>query len=146
MVLNDARGCFYQMALAIGSLCFQHLKVLQSAIKTLMTTLRKKKTQHYIRTAHRDLETFYSGLFDKLFQGGGQGNGAAGPMWIAISIILINIIQKIGIGAKFVSAMLIFAMKVIVIMYIDDTDLIITGMLNNNRQFFNNKVQQLISK
>ena len=76
-ISSDAQGCFDQMALAIGSLCFQCLKVPQRSIQNLMMNLRQMR--HYICTAHGDFEKFYSGSFNKQLQRNREGNGAANP-------------------------------------------------------------------
>ena len=53
----------------------------------LITTLCQMK--HYIRTAYGDSEDWYSGTDDEPLQGGVQGNGAAAPIFIAISCVLL---------------------------------------------------------
>ena len=140
MICNDARGCFDRMALIVGSLCFHRLKIPHQEVRTLMTTLQKMK--HYVRSGHRDSKTYYSGTQDKPLQGGGQGNGAAGPMWIAISIIMINIINSIGIGATLISAISLAAMSITAVMYVDKTNLLITVQKNENSESLMNKAQK----
>ena len=95
VISNDARGCFDRMALPIGLLVLQQLGTPKQVIRSLMTTLSSMK--HYVRTAHGDLDGYYTGTKTRTLQGGGQGNGAAGPMWIAISIVLISIMSTLPI-------------------------------------------------
>ena len=79
--------------------------------------------KHYVRTAHGDLETYYSGSNKHPLQGGGQGNGAAGPMLIPISIILLNIIATVPINATLISAITLTTLTLSAIMYVNDTAL-----------------------
>ena len=83
--------------------------------------------QHHIRTAHGDSKTYYSGSFYKPLQGGGQGNRAAGPMWLAISIVMLAIIDNFHIGATLVATISLSTIYITAVMYVEDTDLLLSG-------------------
>ena len=102
--------------------------------------------RHYVQTAHGNSTTFYEGTKKRPLQGGGQGNGAAGPMWIAISCILLSIMTNTGISATLISAITLSAVAMNAIMYVDDTDIIITADKDETQQNLHNKAQNLIDK
>ena len=83
--------------------------------------------RHYIRTAHGDSDDYYTGSKDKPLQGGGQGNASAGPMWLAVSIIILAILSTIPINATIVTAISLQTLVFSAIMYVNDTDLFFLG-------------------
>ena len=109
-----------------------------------MNTLRSM--QHHIRTAHGDSKTYYSGSFYKPLQGGGQGNGAAGPMCLAISIIMLAIIDNFHISATMVASISLSTIYITAVMYIDDTYLLLSGEKGEESQSLITKAQALVQK
>ena len=95
--------------------------------------------KHYVRTAHRDSNIYYTGTNKQPLQGDGQGNGAAGPMWIAISIVLLNIIVKVPINATLISAITLTTLTLSAIMYVDDTDILLSAKKLQNPRGCQNK-------
>ena len=144
MISNDARGCFDRIVLAIGALAMRRLGVPWTAIKSLLDTL--KNMRHYIRTAHGDSDEFYTGSTTRPLQGGGQGNAAAGPMWLAISVILLSIMATLPINATIVTAISLQTLVFSAIMYVDDTDLLFLGSTSDDADTLTNKAQILIDK
>ena len=144
VISNDARGCFDRMALAIGAIAFMRLGVPRNAIKSLFGTLSSMK--HFVRTAHGDSSEYYEGSKSRPLQGGGQGNGAAGPMWIAISIILLSIISTLPINATLTAALSLTTLTISAIMYVDDTDILITAKGNESVDDLNRNAQTIIRK
>ena len=144
VISNDARGCFDRMALAIGAIAFLRLGVPRQAIRSLFTTLANMK--HFVRTAHGDSSTYYSGTKTHPLQGGGQGNGAAGPMWIAISIILLSIIATVPINATLTSAITLMTLSISAIMYVDDTNILLTAKNNESVDDVKRNAQTIIRK
>ena len=132
------------MILSVGSLAFRRLGVPWRAIWAFLDTLRNMK--HFIRTAHGDSESYYEGTPQKPLQGGGQGNGAAGPMWIAISVILLSIIATVPFNATIVSAISLATITMSAIMYVDDTDLLIIGNSADTTPSLTNKAQTMVTK
>ena len=144
IVSNDARGCFDRMVLAIGSLAFRRLGVPWRAVRTLITTIQRIK--HYIRTAHGDSSEYYEGTCERPLQGGGQGNGAAGPMWVAISIILLAIIATVPFNATMTSAISLATVVFSAIMYVDDTDIFFIRNDTDDTDSIRHKAQTMIDK
>ena len=102
--------------------------------------------KHYVRTAHGDLETYYSGSNERPLQGGGQGNGAAGSMWIAIGIILLDIIATVPINATLISAITLTTLTLSAIMYVDDTDILFTAKNGESIHDVQQDAQMIIRK
>ena len=144
IIFNDTRGCFDRMVLAIGSLAFRRLGVPWRAVRALTNTLGNMR--HYIRTAHGDSEDYYEGSPKKPLQGGGQGNGSAGPMWVAISIVLLSIIATVPFNATIISVISLATVTISAIMYVDDTDILVAGDANDDTSTLRNKAQQMIDK
>ena len=144
IISNNARGCFDQMILSIGSLAFRRLGVPWKAVRTLTDTLRNMR--HFIRTAHGNSSQYYEGTSSKPLQGGGQGNSAAGPMWVAISIILLSILATVPSNATFLSAISLATITFSAIMYVDDTNLLIIGDKHDNPETLTSKAQTMINK
>ena len=101
--------------------------------------------RHYVCTPHSDSSTYYEGTATKPLQGGGQGNGAAETMWIAISCILLSIMENTNIAATLVSAVTLSTVTMNAIMYVDDTNIIIANA-SETQDNLNKKAQRLIHK
>ena len=104
------------------------------------------KNEKIVWTGEGDLEQFYSGTLKKTLEGGGQGNGATGPMWTVISIIILLIIEAFWIKATFVSALSVVIVKLTAIMYVDDTDLFLVAPYNTAFVEIGQRAQLLVSK
>ena len=113
------------MTLAIGAILFCQLGVPCQAIRTLFKKLSNMK--HFVQTAHSNSGDYYTGSTDNPLQGGGQGNGAAGPMWVAISIVLLRIIATVLINVKMIASISLTSLVLWTIMYVDNTDILFTA-------------------
>ena len=88
----------------------------------MLSTLQQ--LQHFIRTAFGDSNKSFgptAGLHP--FQGSGQGNGASGAIWAAISTVLLNILRDDGYGAQFTTTISNELTKLVGFAFVDDTDL-----------------------
>ena len=132
------------MSLAIGAITFQRLGVPKQAIRSIFLTLAQMK--HYVHTSHGDSITYYTGSNDQPLQGSGQGNGAAGPMWIAISVILLNIIATVPINATLVSAITLTTLTLSAKMYVDDADILLTAKHGKTLVDVKQNAQTIITK
>ena len=130
IISNSAGGCFDRMALAVGSLAFCCLGVPWQAVWSLLNTLCNMK--HFICTDRGDLEKKYEGTPQRPLQGKGQGNGAAGPMWIAISVVMLLILLTLPINATIVLAISLLTISMLAIMYVGDTNLVMVGDRNDD--------------
>ena len=122
---SDLMNNYDRMCHSVGSLAMRSLGVPICAMRCLTSTLRGMR--HHIRTAYGDSEAFYSGTEDDPLQGGGQGNPAAPPMWVAITIILVKILGMYSPGVHLSAPISAIAILFTAIMYVDDTDLFVIG-------------------
>ena len=85
-------NCFDRMAHPVPSLASQWLEVAPKVAQCMINTLCKMK--HYIWTAYEDSDWYYGGDKETLpLQGSVQANGAASPIFIAISCIIISYLK-----------------------------------------------------
>ena len=122
---SDLMNNYDRMCHSVGSLAMRSLGVPICALKCLTRTLQGMR--HHIRTAYGDSDTFYSGEPTAPLQGGGQGNPAAPPMWVAITIILVKILSMYAPGVALAAPISAVVIAFTAIMYVDDTDLFIVG-------------------
>lgn len=124
-IANDMMQCFDRMAHPVSSLSSQRLGVHPLVAKTMINTLCYMK--HYIRTAYGDSDDFYTGSQDKPLQGGVQGNGAAAPIFIAISCVMLNYFESLMTGFRIQTALSLTILSIAAVMYVDDTDILISA-------------------
>ena len=124
-IAMDLMQCFDRMAHPISSLATQRLGVPSNVAHSMITTLCQMK--HYIRTAYGDSDEWYSGSTLRPLQGGVQGNGAAAPIFIAISCVLLNYLEGLCTGMKVRTAISLTIMVITAVMYVDDADIIIAA-------------------
>ena len=67
-------------------------------------------------------------------------------MWIAISIIMFKITSNFHIGATLIAAILLKTLIFKAVMYVDNTDLVITGETVETTESLVSKAQQIINK
>jgi len=121
----DLMQCFDRMAHPISSLATQRLGVHPNIAHTMITTLCNMR--HFVRTAYGESEDYYSGTAQRPLQGGVQGNGAAAPIFIAISCILLNYFEHRVNGHNVRSAISLSLLMIAAIMYVDDTDILLSS-------------------
>ena len=61
-------------------------------------------------------------------QGGGQGNEASLPLWLAISCILLSVLESAVTGVHVYTSISLKLLSLIAIIYVDDTDILLTDM------------------
>ena len=122
----DLENCFDRMAHPISSLCSQRLGVKPQIAKCMIKTLCSMR--HYMRTAYGDSEWFYSGTSSKPLQGAVQGNGAASPMFVAISCAIIAFLESQTVGVSIITAITLSLFTISAIMYVDDSDILISSI------------------
>ena len=77
-----------------------------------------------MRTSYRVLESYYTESKNKLFQGAIQGNRAAPPMWLIISIFLVRYLYKSKEIYVRYSPISKVAYQIVRFLYVDDIDLV----------------------
>ena len=125
-IAMDLMQCFDRMAHPISSLSTQRLGVPSTVVETMITTLCQMK--HYIRTAYGDSDDWYSGTDDEPLQGGVQGNGAAAPIFIAISCVLLSYLESVIKGLHIKTAISLTVLTITAVMYVDDADILLAQL------------------
>ena len=81
---------------------------------------------HHIKTAYGDSDlTYHSDPSDPL-QGGGHGNAAIPPIWVALSIIILKVLALFEPEAPIVAIFSSIIISFAAILYVDDTDVFFT--------------------
>ncbi len=126
----DLVQCYDWIAHSIASLGSQHRGVLVNAITCLLTTIQLMV--FFLRTAHRDSNSFYSAATDTTarelgnthpYQGSCQGNGGGPLLFLSISSPCVDYMHGMGFATQLFSAFLTSIFCIIGILYINDTDL-----------------------
>ena len=137
----DLENCFDRMAHPISSLCAQRLGVSPNISKCMITSLCKMK--HYVRTAYGDSDWYYCGTPSKPLQGAVQGNGAASPMFVAISCVILAYLESNTVGVSVLSAITLTLFAISAIMYVDDSDILIAAIEDNeSKESIRDRAQQ----
>ena len=123
---SDLMQCFDRMAHPVCSLVSQRLGVPKPAIKCMLTAIQHM--EHKVRTGYGDSDIVYGNDRINPLQGGGQGNGASLPLWVAISCILIAMLEDRVDGVRLQTAVTLQTLIFIAIMYVDDTDIFLTDL------------------
>ena len=135
----DLMQCFDRMAHPISSLCSQRLGLSTNITSTMIKTISSMR--HYIRTAYGDSDVYYGG--DKsstILQGGIQGNGAASPIFVAISCVLLQFLHSYVQGFHIQTAITLTLISIAAVMYVDDTDLLVAAFSHHE------PIQDVISR
>ena len=125
-IAMDLMNCFDRMAHPVSSLCTQRLGIHPQIANCMIRTLCQMK--HFIRTAYGDSQWSYIGTTNRPLQGAVQGNGAASPIFVAISCVILSFLQSQVVGVYITSAITLTVFSLIAIMYVDDSDIILTAI------------------
>ena len=137
----DLENCFDRMAHPVSSLCSQRLGVSAKISKCMINTLCQMR--HFMRTAYGDSDWSYCGSPSRPLQGAVQGNGAASPIFIAISCVILSFLESQTIGVYIVSAITMTIFTLSAIMYVDDSDILISSIQENeNYTSIRNRAQK----
>ena len=93
---NDMHSCYDRIMHSASSLALRSLGAPSAAMECMSSSIQTMR--HYIRTAYGDSEKFYGGDVHNPLQGGGQGNPAAPPMWTALTIVFLRILNSLVPG------------------------------------------------
>lgn len=83
--------------------------------------------KHHIRTSYGDSRGYYGCDTINPLQGGGQGNGASMLFFVALTAIIIPILEQSVDGLRIFSAISLTFIAYIVIVYVDDSDFLIAA-------------------
>ena len=127
-IANDLNSCYDRMVHTVTSLSLRRLGAPKSAVRCMSNCIQYMR--HHIRTAYGDSKNYYGGVETEPLQGGGQGNPAAPPMWISITIILLSIMNSLLPGIEICSPITLAIATLTVIMYVDDSTIFVLGREN----------------
>lgn len=122
--------CFDRMAHPVCSLASQRLGVHPCVVQCML--LAVQRMVHRVRTGYGDADKTYGNDRHAPLQWGGQGNGASLPLWLAISCIILAMLEEAVPGVRFRTAITLQVIAFIAIMYVDDTDIMLTTLDDND--------------
>ena len=125
LTMNDLMQCFDRMTHNACAIATRRFGVNPYVVQSMIYTIQKMR--HFIRTAYGDSRRSYGDDNINPLQGGGQGNGAAGPFFIALASILLPILESKVEGIKLFSAISLTAITLIAVIYVDDSDFLIAA-------------------
>ena len=97
----------------------QALGVPLLAIKLMLLVLQTMS--FWLRTAYGVAKKPFGGTLLKIFMGLGQGNGAAPPAFLALSVLMIIAYKEMGNSCVYTSCITGVVFVLAAIIYIDDT-------------------------
>jgi hypothetical protein len=125
----DALYCYYRIAHAMMSLVFQAFGVTITAVESMLGPIENMK--FFLWMGFEDSTSFAGGGISIKTQGVCQGNGASLAGWVVISICILNANSRRGHGAKFVCPITKLEKHLLVILYVNDTDLLYIDLTKN---------------
>jgi len=123
LVVVDCLTCYdTSVAHPQASLACQWLGAPPSLLCTILQLIQMMK--FFLQMAHGDSNQFYGADHATLpFQGVCQGNGARPAIWLAVSIILMDMVWAHGFSATFPSPISHQSTTLLDLLYVDDCDL-----------------------
>lgn len=131
IITTDLHSCYDRIVHTVGALSARKNGVQHEPIKMMIDTLQQ--STNTIRTAFGDSEVSHSSTFERPYHGTGQASGASHAIWFAITIVLIESLKHENIGT-FLALALALSLKLLripAILFVDDTDFIVTGTSQN---------------
>ena len=128
MITTDLHSCYDRIVHTVGALSSRKNGVQPEPIRMMIDTIQN--CTNSVRTAYGDSERSYGCTPDDPFHGTGQGSGASPAVWFAITIVLIEALLHERIGTFIVTAISAQLIRFPAILFVDDTDFIITGNAN----------------
>jgi hypothetical protein len=119
----DAAYCYDCMNHIIMSLVW--LVLTNGNIPAIVAALICLQTMKFIqRTGFGELKTFFGGPFHFPYMMGlGQGNRAAPPSWIQLSMVLVNVFNQLNLGALIQDSITAEVIHSVGTLFVNDTDL-----------------------
>jgi len=126
ITLVDCLTCYDSIGHVPASIVCQHLGAPPSVLCTIFQTIQLMK--FYLQTAYGDSNKFYGGGHSALlFQGVCQGNGVGPAIWLATTMVLMNMICANGNAVTFYSPISHQPTNLLRLLYMDDCDLFATN-------------------
>src|SRR5210317_979062 len=121
-ISNDAKSCFDRIVHWIAMVALLRFGITWRAVATAFDTLASSR--HRVRTGFGDSEQIFYPPSTIPFQGCGQGNGAGPAIWVAVSSILITMMEAAGYGFECLTSISNSMVNAQCFAFIDDTDVI----------------------
>jgi hypothetical protein len=110
----------------MASLIFQSFGVKSMAVSAMLKMIQEMK--FFLQTAYGDSKMFVASSIEIKTQGLGQGNRASSAGWCVISIVILWVHGAKGHRAQLIAPMSLVRCRLLVILYVDDTDLLHINM------------------
>jgi len=144
LALVECLTCYNSLGHPPASLACQRLGAPPSVLCTIFSTIQLMK--FFLQTAHGDLDNFYGGGTSLLpFQGVCQGNGVGPVIWLAVSLVLMNMVRHHGSSATFTTPISKLSTSLIGLIYVDDCDLFAINSDSSWPQMVVDSLQQNIN-
>jgi hypothetical protein len=114
--------CYDRIAHNVAAVSFRAFGVPQPAINILLETMEIMR--FFLRTGFGESKDLYGGTHEERLARYGQGNAASGPGFTALSSLIVNTYLCEGFGTKIYSSYFRQLLLLVVVMYVDDTDMI----------------------
>src|SRR5210317_476621 len=121
-ISNDAKSCFDRIVHWVAMLALLRFGMTWRVVATAFDTLAQ--STHRVRTGFGDSSVPFFPPTSVPFQGCGQGNGAGPAIWVAVSSILISMMETMGYGFESLTAIDQHLVSAQCFAFIDDTDVI----------------------
>ena len=123
VVLADAAYCYNRVKHVI--LSFVWLVLTNGNIPAIvMTPICLQMMKFFKRTGFGESTTSFGGKGTRLYvMGMGQGNRAAPPSWIQLSVVLVNVFKQLELGALVLDPMTQELIHTMGALFVDNTDL-----------------------
>ena len=125
IITTDLHSCYDRIVHTVGALSARKNGVQPQPIQMMIDTLQK--STNTIRTGFGDSDLSHSSSPEQPYHGTDQGSGASPAIWFAITIILIESLLQENVGTFLVLAMSSKLLRIPAILFVDDTDFIVTG-------------------
>ena len=125
----DLKSCYDRIVHSFAALAMRRAGAAESSTTSMFSTIQK--LQHKVRTAFGDSEGTFGGEEWREVQalmGVGQGNGAGPAIWAVISTVFFDVLRSNGYGALLTAPFSRRELKIAGFGFVDDTDLIQTGL------------------
>eukprot|EP00957_Ditylum_brightwellii_P210769 15365367-Ditylum_brightwellii.AAC.1 len=113
---NNAIQCYNRIIHCVAMLAMLRMGADKNAMTSLFGQLQQ--ADHYVMTGY-GLSEFSYGVM--------QGNGMGPIIWLAISVVLIQIMSSMGFGALFLAAITATQLQLMGFAFVDNTDLLQTA-------------------
>ena len=141
----DLKSCYDRIVHSFASLAMQRAGAPLSAVESMFSTIQKLK--HVVRTSFGVSEQTFGGEDWRSLnplQGVGQGNGAGPAIWAVISTVFFDLLREKGYGFEMQAPLSKLALHMAGCGFVDDTDIIQTGLDGDDYWSVANKLQEAL--